>query len=66
MASVITRILLRYVAAVLITKGLLSPDMGDVFLDPGIIAGIEVAVGMLLGLVAEGWYYVAKRMGWDT
>lgn len=65
MASVFIRIFLRYLAAALITKGLLSPDIGGAInSDPDIAMAIEVAIGAAIGLASEGWYYLAHRFGW--
>lgn len=67
MASVLTRIVLRYLAAMLVAKGLLTSDMTDVFVtDPDILAAAEIAIGVVIGAVAEGWYYLARRLGWET
>jgi hypothetical protein len=67
MTSVIIRILLRYAAALLVAKGLLSPDVGDVVSnDPDLVAVIEVAAGMIIGVAAECWYFLARNYGWST
>ena len=63
MTAVLARIALRYAAAALITRGLLSPDDGvTVMNDPD----LQLLVGAGLAAVAEGWRIVAKRMGWAT
>lgn len=63
MTSVLARIALRYAAAALITRGLLSADDGiTVMNDPD----LQLLVGAGLAAVAEGWRIVAKRMGWAT
>ena len=63
MTSVLARIALRYAAAALITRGLLSADDGvTVMSDPD----LQLLVGAGLAAVAEGWRIVAKRMGWAT
>jgi hypothetical protein len=63
MTAVLARIALRYAAAVLITRGLLSADDGvTVMNDPD----LQILVGMALGAISEGWMIVAKRMGWAT
>jgi len=63
MTAVLARIALRYAAAALITRGLLSADDGvTVMNDPD----LQLLVGAGLAAVAEGWRIVAKRMGWAT
>jgi hypothetical protein len=65
MTFVFTRIFLRYVAAILVTKGLIAPDMGHILSnDPDLATGLHLAFGMVAALVAEGWYYLAHRFGW--
>lgn len=62
-----TRIALRYLAAYLVGKGLLPGDVGEVVgTDPDIVIGVEALLGILLGAAVEGWYVLAKRMGWRT
>ena len=65
MSTVFIRILLRYIAAFLIAKGALSPDMGDILAsDPDLAVGAQVAAGAMVGAVAEFWYFLANRFGW--
>ena len=64
MSAVIIRILLRYLSGLLIAKGLLAQDMGDMFNDPDLIASLQVAAGAIVGAATEGWYYLAHRFGW--
>ncbi|RUM19296.1 hypothetical protein EFQ99_31515 [Rhizobium vallis] len=65
MTSVIIRIALRYLAAALVAKGALSPDIGGLISgDPDISMIVEIAVGAVIGLSAEAWYYLANRFGW--
>lgn len=62
MAMVLGRIALRYGAAALVTYGLLSPSAGNsLAVDPD----IQVLIGMLLGALAEGWWMLARRRGWE-
>lgn len=61
------RIGLRYLASALIVKGLLSPELGEALQkDPEVLAAIQVALGVAAGAISEGWYWLAKRMGWRT
>lgn len=65
--DVLIRILLRYFAMFLVAKGFFSPELGDLFgSDPDILAMAQVVAGLVAGLVAEGWYVIAKRFGWRT
>lgn len=62
MAAVLIRIALRYGAAVLVARGFLSDDAGNTLAtDPD----VQLAIGVALGALAEGWYFVARRMGWE-
>lgn len=62
MAAVLIRIALRYGAAYFVARGFLSEDAGNTLAtDPD----VQMAIGVALGAVAEGWYYVARRMGWE-
>lgn len=66
MTGVIIRILLRYAAATLVARGLLTPDDGSVFAaDPDLAMMIETGLGFAMGAAAEGWYYLARRFGWS-
>ena len=66
MISVFARIGLRYLAGVLIAKGLLPDHLGnEISLDPDLINLVEVGIGLAAGAVAEGWYYIARKMGWE-
>ncbi len=65
MTLVFIRILLRYLAAILVTRGLIAPDLGEMIArDPDVAMALQVAAGALLAAVAEGWYYLAHRCGW--
>jgi len=67
MTAVIARILLRYIAGALVLKGLLPDELGNTIVtDPDIISITEVIVGAAIGAAVEGWYSIAKRMGWST
>lgn len=65
--TVFIRIAMRYLAAALVARGLLLPSDGDMLAtDPQIIAAIEIALGAALAAAAEGWYWIARRLGWRT
>ena len=65
--GIFIRILLRYAAAALVAKGVLSPGLGDmVSLDPDVSALVEIVAGALAMAIAELWYAIARRFGWPT
>lgn len=55
------RIALRYLAGYLVFKNLIPAEWAEMIAnDPDIVAGI----GVVLALVVEGFYVMAKRFGW--
>lgn len=63
----IIRIGLRYLAGVLIAKGLLPEDVGNqIATDPDVLSAVEVGAGLAIAAIAEGWYWLAKKMGWSV
>lgn len=65
MSAPLTRILLRYVSGILTAKGLLAPEWGNVIAaDPDVFQAAQLFISSFLGLLAEGWYYLAVKMGW--
>lgn len=65
--DVLIRIILRYFAMFLVAKGFFSPELGDLFAsDPDILMVTQIVGGLAAGFIAEGWYLVARRMGWST
>lgn len=67
MTSVIVRILLRYIAAALVAKGVFtSADAGALTSDPDVLNILEVGAGLAIGAVTEWWYWIARRFGWRT
>jgi len=59
----IVRILLRYLAMYLMTRGYLSADAGAVLLDPAILTALT---GLIIGIGTEAWYRWAKVRGRAT
>ena len=56
------RILLRYVAMALVTRGLISDEAGATLAtDPD----VQLVVGALIGFATEAWYVLARRLGWS-
>lgn len=65
MTAPFVRILLRYLAGLLVMKGLISTDMGTTLAsDPDAFAILEMGFGLLAAAIAEWWYVAAKRFGW--
>jgi len=59
----ISRIILRYLAAALVTYGLVPVDVGaQIAMDPDLIA----MLGLTLAALVEFIYKLAKRRGWAT
>ena len=67
MTAIVVRIVLRYLAAALVSHGLLTSDVGSALSgDADIAALLEPAVGLALAALAEGWHLAARRLGWAT
>lgn len=64
--SVFIRIFLRYLAGVLVARGLLMESDGNMLAgDPELAALLEMGIGMALGAISEAWYVLARRFGWS-
>lgn len=59
-AGPLTRVLLRYVGAALITKAGLSIDVTD----PDVMQVAEMGIGLLCSVACEGWWALARKNGW--
>lgn len=67
MTAIIIRIALRYLAGMLVAKGILAPEDGmHITTDPDVAMALQIAAGALVGAVSEAWFYLAKRWGWST
>jgi hypothetical protein len=65
--SAYTRILLRYLAGYLVLKAIIPADLGTAIAsDPDLALAMEAAVGTAAAAAVEGWYFLARRMGWKT
>ncbi|ARO15046.1 hypothetical protein BVG79_01702 [Ketogulonicigenium robustum] len=66
-AAPLARILLRYIAAAMITYGL-APREGAMLIanDPELADLLAIALGAIIAAAAEGYYALAKRFGWRT
>ena len=63
MIGPISRIILRYLAAALVTYGIVPVDVGaQIAMDPDLIA----MLGLTLAALVELIYKLAKRRGWAT
>lgn len=58
----IARIILRYGVGALAGWGVGK----ELAVDPDIQALATIGVSVAMGTVIEGWYWLAKRMGWKT
>lgn len=59
------RILLRYAVGFLAAKGFMGSDMAAAMsVDPDLIGIVEAGVSAAFVLALEGWYVVAKSLGW--
>lgn len=61
-AGPLTRVLLRYVGAALITKAGLSIDVTD----PDFQEIAVFAVGAACSVVSECWWAIARKRGWHS
>ncbi|HEV7321596.1 MAG TPA: hypothetical protein VGO04_23585 [Ensifer sp.] len=65
MSAVVVRILLRYGAGLLVAKGMLAPEAGPALAeDPDLQMLLQVGAGLVAGAACEGWYLLARRLGW--
>lgn len=66
MTGLIIRIALRYVAGVLVARGLLgAEDAASFSADPDLQMILETGVGLAIGAAVEWWHYIARRFGWE-
>ena len=66
MTSVIIRILLRYVAGILVTRGLIGSDDASAFsTDPDIQMVLETGLGLAIASATEAWHWLARRFNWE-
>jgi len=61
----IIRIVLRYATFPLLYYGLINEgEASDLIADPEIAQWVSLAAGVVAPIAAEGWYVLARRMGW--
>lgn len=58
------RIGLRYLGGYLAARGFLAQTDTDLFDDPDLVAALSYGGAMLCALASEGWYVLARKMGW--
>lgn len=59
------RIILRYAIGIFVGAGVISYDLGAALTsDPDMQMVVEIAVSAVPPLLVEGWYLVAKKLGW--
>lgn len=67
MNGALLRIAIRYAVGALVARGFLSSDLGgSLSTDPDVEAAIQVGIAAAIGVAVEGWYWLAKRLGWAT
>lgn len=70
LAGPLARILLRWLAGVLLGIGLSAASADFLSTDPDVSmlaeAGVSMALSFLVGAAAELYYWAAKRWGWAT
>lgn len=60
------RILLRYLTMPLLAIGLILPhEQQEIIGDPAIVSFVSTALGMIAPMIAEGWWMLARRFGWN-
>ena len=66
MIALIVRIALRYVAGMLVARGLLgAADASTFSADPDIQMALETGLGLAVAAGAEWWHLLARRLGWE-
>lgn len=63
----IARIILRYGSGVLVTVGVLNPDLGgQIAADQDILQILQIGIGSAAGVATEVWYHFARKWGRAT
>jgi hypothetical protein len=67
MNGLLARLILRYIAGMLIAKGLLSDADGDwINSDPDLMELVTAGIGIAIAGATEWFYVLAKKYGWTT
>lgn len=63
LVSVMARIVARYASGALVAYGLIPHEVGqELAMDPD----VAIAIGAAIGALAEGFYALARKLGWTT
>lgn len=66
MSGVFARILLRYLAAVLVARGFMTDDIGTMLTgDADVLSAVTAGLGLVMAAAVEGWYVLARKFGWE-
>lgn len=60
------RIFLRYATFPLLYFGLITEhEAADLIAEPEIAQWVSLGLGMIAPVISEGWWWLARRFGWD-
>lgn len=63
----ISRIVLRYAIGISVAYAMLTPAGAEqIVSDPDVQVLVEAGVSAVMAGAVEGYYWAAKRWGWDT
>lgn len=65
MISPFVRIALRWLGGYLVAKGIFAQTDSTLFNDPDLIAAANYGAAAACALLAEGWYILARKFGWE-
>lgn len=62
----IIRILLRYLTMPLLYFGLITEnEASHIIAEPEIVQWVSLGLGMIAPVISEGWWWLARRFGWN-
>lgn len=64
--DVLARIVLRYGVGFVLGYGLPSDLVNEFTTDPEIVQWTQIGLGLVVTGAIEGWYWLAKKFGWNT
>lgn len=63
----VVRVFLHYLSMYLVLKGFAPQEMADALsVDPMIIEGVTIGLGVAISGATWFWYWLAKKLGWRT
>jgi uncharacterized membrane-anchored protein len=66
MIAPLARIIARYAAGALMTKGVIDASTAAMLgTDAEVIGIVQTVLGAAVGGITEGFYYLARRFGWS-